>query len=107
MFVPIDWLKQFVTIPNGVSPEDLAKNLTLKTAEVEGIKKGAEGLEGVVVGELLEIQKHPNADKLNLAKVDIGKPQPIKLIFGSMLEMKVGNKVPVAVAPTKLPTGMV
>jgi len=107
MFVPIDWLKQFVTIPSGVSTEDLAKNLTLKTAEVEGIKKGAEGLEGVVVGELLEIQKHPNADKLNLAKVDIGKSQPIKLIFGSMLEMKVGNKVPVAVAPTKLPTGMV
>lgn len=107
MFVPIDWLKQFVTIPNGVSPEDLAKNLTLKTAEVEGIKKGAEGLDGVVVGELLEIQKHPNADKLNLAKVDIGKTKPISLIFGSMLEMKVGNKVPVAVAPTKLPTGMV
>ncbi len=107
MYISLNWLKDFVTIPKGITPEKLANDLTLKTAEVESVSQGGKGLEGVVVGELLEIKKHPDADKLNLAKVDIGKAKPLELIFGSMLEMKVGYRVPVAVAPTTLPTGMI
>jgi phenylalanyl-tRNA synthetase beta chain len=107
MYVSLDWLKQFTEIPKEITPEELGTTLTLKTAEVESVSKGGQGLEGVVIGELLEIKKHPDADKLSLAKVDIGKKDPIHLIFGKMVEMKVGLRVPVAVAPTTLPTGMV
>jgi phenylalanyl-tRNA synthetase beta chain len=105
MHISIDWLKDFVDIPKGLDPLALANELTLKTAEVEAVHQAGKDLEGVVIGELLEIKKHPNADKLNLAKVDIGKKQPLSLIFGQMVAMKIGNKVPVAVAPTTLPTG--
>jgi len=106
MYISLDWLKDFVTIPKGITPEQLANDLTLKTAEVESVSQGGKGLEGVVIGEILEIKNHPNADKLNLAKVNIGKTKPLSLIFGSMVEMKVGYRVPVAVAPTTLPTGI-
>ncbi|MEK7127072.1 MAG: phenylalanine--tRNA ligase subunit beta, partial [Patescibacteria group bacterium] len=105
MYISLSWLKEFVDIPKNISIEELSKTLTLKTAEVEGIKKGGQGLEGVVIGEIKEIQKHTNAEKLNLAKVDIGKDKPLNLIFGQMVTMKIGNRIPVAVAPTTLPSG--
>ena len=106
MYISLDWLKDFVTLPPKLNPKDLANTLTLKTAEVESVRAGGEGFEGVVVGELVEIKKHPDADKLHVAKVGIGKSKPITLIFGQMVDMKVGNKIPVAVAPTSLPTGI-
>lgn len=106
MQVSLEWLKDFVGIPKGVKPEDLGNMLTLKTAEVDAVHQQGKGLEGVVVGEILDIKKHPNADKLNMAKVNIGKKEPLSLIFGSMLVMRVGDRVPVAIAPTVLPTGM-
>lgn len=105
MHISLDWLKDFIEIPKNLTPEALGNELTLKTAEVEGVIRADKGLEGVVVGELIEISKHPNANKLNLAKVDIGKKEPIRLIFGQLAKMKVGDRVPVAVAPTTLPTG--
>lgn len=106
MYVSLNWLKEFVELPKNQTPQSLANLLTLKTAEVEGIIKQGQGLEGVVVGEILEIQKHPNADNLNLAKLNIGRKEPLRLIFGQMVKMKIGNKIPVAVAPTTLPTGI-
>ena len=106
MQISLNWLKDFVKIPDNLDPKALANELTLKTAEVESVHSQGKNLDGVVIGEILEIKKHPNADKLNLAKVNIGKKKPLHLIFGSMVEMKVGNKIPVAVAPTTLPTGI-
>lgn len=107
MLVSLDWLKDFVEIPKDLDPKDLANELTLKTAEVEGIEISGKGLDGVVVGELLEFKKHPNADKLHTAKVDIGKKEPLNLVFGQMVKMNIGDRIPVAVAPTVLPDGMV
>lgn len=107
MKISINWLKDFVTIPEGIDPKKLGELFTMKTAEVEDVRVQGEGLSGVVVGEILEIKKHPDADKLNLAKVDIGKKEPLNLIFGDMVKMFEGDKVPVAVAPTTLPTGTV
>lgn len=106
MFISLNWLKDFVDIPKRITPEDLMKSFTLKTAEVESINTAGKGLEGVVIGEILEISKHPNADKLSVAKVNVGKTKPIQLCFGNMVKMEVGFRVPVAVAPTILPTGV-
>lgn len=104
MHISLNWLKDFVKITK--DPKDLANLLTLKTAEIDSISERGKGLEGVVVGEIKEISKHPDAEKLSLAKVDIGKKELLNLIFGQMVKMEVGKRVPVAVAPTTLPTGM-
>ena len=75
----------------------------MATVEVEGIKKQGEFLDKVVVGELVEIKKHPNADKLSIAQIDVGEKKPRQVVFGEMVEIKKGYRVPVALAPTKLP----
>ena len=106
MKISLNWIKEFVDIPKNISAARLAELLTLRTCEVEAYENQGRGLEGVVVGEMLEFKKHPNADKLNVAKVDIGKKEPLNLIFGQMVKMHVGDRIPVAVAPTVLPTGI-
>ena len=73
MYVSLDWLKDFVEIPQNIDPKDLADELTLKTAEVEGVMNNAEKFENMVVGQITELHPHPNADKLKIAKVSTGK----------------------------------
>lgn len=106
MKISLNWIKDFVDIPSKYTPKQLAELLTLRTAEVEEYHNQAKGLEGVLVGEMLEFSKHPDADKLNVAKVNIGRREPLQLIFGQMVKMNVGDRIPVAVAPTTLPTGI-
>lgn len=106
MKLSLNWLKDFTQIPPGNTPDGLGEKLTLHTAEVEEVMDQKKGFDGVVIGKILKITPHPDADKLSVAKVDIGKKDPIQLIFGQMVDMKVGKRVPVAVAPTTLPTGM-
>jgi len=71
MKISYNWLKEYVDI--NVTPEKLAELLTMHSFEVENIIHQGEGLDSVVVGEILEIKKHPDADKLNLVKVDVGQ----------------------------------
>ncbi|MBI2639108.1 phenylalanine--tRNA ligase subunit beta [Candidatus Peregrinibacteria bacterium] len=106
MKVSLNWIKEFVDIPAKYSAKMLADLLTLRTCEVEGYEDQGRGLEGVVIGEMLKFSKHPNADKLNVAKVDIGRKEPLNLIFGQMVTMHIGDRIPIAVAPTVLPTGL-
>jgi len=103
ILVSYRWIKEY--LKTDASPEDFAFELTQKAFSVERILKMRELLSGIVVGEILEISDHPNAQKLHLAKVDIGKSEPLNLIFGSMAEIQVGMKVPVAVAPCTMPDG--
>lgn len=99
-----NWIKEY--LDTDLAAEDFAREMSLKSMSVEQIMRQREIYSGVVVGEMLEITKHPDADKLNLAKVDIGQSEPLNLIFGQVVDMKVGDKVPVAVAPTTLPGGV-
>lgn len=96
-----NWLKKLLGAK--LSPEQLAEPLTMKSFEVEEIEKNEINFGNAVVGEILEIQKHPNADRLSVAKVDVGEREPRQIVFGQMAEIKVGNKTPVALAPTILP----
>lgn len=103
MYISLNWLKQFVDLPADINPKEFGLKLTMSTVEVEGFVNQAENLGGVVVGELLKIEKHPNADKLSVAQVDVGGDVPRQIVFGQMVEMKPGDKVPIALAPTVLP----
>jgi len=104
MLISRNWLKDFVKIPDSLSAKELGLKLTMAMAEVEGFTDQKESLKGVVVGEILEVKKHPNADKLQLAIVDIGSKK-LHVVCGAPNIAK-GQKVPVATLGTILPNGM-
>src|SRR4030042_5522920 len=104
MFISKNWLKDFVKIPDSLSAKELGLKLTMAMAEVEGFSDQKESLKGVVVGEILAIKKHPNADKLKLAVVNIGLKKLNVVCGGPNIEK--GQKVPVATLGTLLPNGM-
>lgn len=109
MKLSLNWLTDFVDIPSELSPSRLAELLTLRTCEVEAVEHinyNLIGLENIVIGEVMEFKKIEGSEKLHVAKINVGKSEPLQVIFGSMLHMEVGKKVPVALAPTTLPTGL-
>lgn len=79
MHISLNWLKDFVDIKT--DPQELGKLLTLKTAEVESVHNQADAFENMVVGQITNITKHPNADKLKLCKVSIGK-ETLQIVCG-------------------------
>ncbi|MDD4902335.1 MAG: phenylalanine--tRNA ligase subunit beta [Patescibacteria group bacterium] len=105
MFLSLNWLKDLVNIPNSVSPEELGTKLTNYTVEVEKIEKQAARFDNVVVGKVLEVKKHPNADRLNLTRVDVGAKEPLAIVCGAP-NVSAGQLVPVAKVGAVLPNGM-
>lgn len=103
MKLSLNWLKDFVSIEE--TPEKLAERLTLAGIEVEKIEYLGKGLDGVIVGEIKTIIKHPAADKLHVTKVDVGKGKILDIICGAS-NIKVGQKVPTALVGTTLPSGL-
>lgn len=102
MKISYNWLKQYLKVDLPV--EETAVILTDLGLEVEGIElfesiRG--GLKGVVVGLVLECEKHPNADKLKITKVDVGSEAPLQIVCGAPNVAK-GQKVPVATIGTVL-----
>ncbi|MBU0545831.1 phenylalanine--tRNA ligase subunit beta [Patescibacteria group bacterium] len=72
MLISHNWLKKHVNINSAFSPEEIGAKLMACTVEVEKIVRPGKDLEGVVVGKMLSAEKHPNADKLKVCKVDVG-----------------------------------
>ena len=72
MLISKKWLLEFVNIPESITSEKLAFDLTMKTVEVEKIKKMSDNLENIVVGLVKSVEKHPNADSLQLCQVSAG-----------------------------------
>lgn len=70
MYLSLNWLKQYINIPDSLSAEQLEKAITTSIAEVEGMKEI--GQDGVVVGKVLKLEPHPNADRLKLVEVTTG-----------------------------------
>lgn len=102
MKISYNWLKQYLKLD--LAAEETGVILTDLGLEVEGIEpfesvKG--GLKGVVVGLVLECEKHPNADKLKITKVDVGQETPLQIVCGAPNVAK-GQKVPVATIGTVL-----
>ncbi len=94
------WLKELSGTKK--SPEEVAQVLIKHSFEVEEIVYQNKGLDNVVVGKVLEVKKHPNADKLNVAKVDIGD-EILEIVCGAK-NLEVDQKVPVAKVGAVLPT---
>ena len=94
MYVSLNWLKDFVDIPEGTDPKILGDEITLKTAEVEGVESQSAMFDQMVAGQVTELLTHPNADKLKIAKVSIGK-ETHQLVCGGE-NLKEGMYVAVA-----------
>ena len=102
MLLSYNWLHQYLTSYQSV--EELSTILTSIGLEVEGVKifESVPGsLKGLVVGEVLECEQHPNADKLSLTKVDIGEKEYLQIVCGAP-NVAVGQKVIVAPVGTTI-----
>ncbi len=81
MLISLNWLKDLVKLDKNLDPKTLGNELTLKTAEVEKVISEAEDFENMVVGHVVEIHPHPDADKLRVAKVSVGK-ENLQIVCG-------------------------
>ena len=79
--VSYDWLKEYVDV-QGVTPEDFAKRISLSGPGVEKLIPAAQDLEKIVVGHVMEVVPHPNADTLRVVKVDCGKLGVLSIVCG-------------------------
>ncbi|MBR2967513.1 MAG: phenylalanine--tRNA ligase subunit beta [Clostridia bacterium] len=99
MKLPISWLKEFVDVD--VDVQVICDALVNVGFEVEEIINYGEGISGVVVGKITEINKHPDADKLKICQVDVGK-EVVTIVTGAS-NVNVGDVVPVALDGATLP----
>src|SRR5437868_14754015 len=108
MRVPISWLREYV--PFDLPLAELAERLSIASAEVEGIERrgvpDGDGNLGLFrVGKVLEAGKHPNADRLQLCRGDVGEPEPRQIVCGAW-NFGSGATVAVPHPGTVLPSGV-
>ena len=103
MLLPIKWLKDYVDLNE--EPKVLADGLTLSGSHVESIISLNKGIEKVIVGKILKIEKHPDADKLLICNVDIGEKQ-LQIVTGAT-NLKINDYIPVAIVGAKLPNDII
>jgi phenylalanyl-tRNA synthetase beta chain len=101
MYVSYRWLSRHVDLSD-ITPEQLCDDLTLSTAEVEGLERFAPHLGDVTVGHVVECKPHPDADKLSVCTVDLGGDAPSTIVCGAP-NVDTGQKVAVATPGTVLP----
>ena len=105
MNISYNWLKEYLDFD--LQPEEVAAALTsigLETGSVEEVQTIKGGLEGLVVGEVLTCEMHPNSDHLHVTTVNVGSGEPLQIVCGAP-NVAAGQKVIVAVNGTKLYDG--
>ncbi|MEO5698827.1 MAG: phenylalanine--tRNA ligase subunit beta, partial [Burkholderiaceae bacterium] len=100
MQFPESWLREFCNPP--IDSAALAELLTMSGMEVEEARPAAPPFSGVVVGEVLSVERHPNADRLNVCSVDAGTGSTLSIVCGAP-NVRAGIKVPCALVGARLP----
>src|SRR5947209_18373889 len=108
MRVPLGWLREYA--PVDASTEEIADRLSVSTAGVERIeRRGVPDVNGNLgrfrVGHVLAAEKHPNADRLQLTRVDVGERESLQIVCGAW-NFGAGAKVAVAMPGAVLPNGL-
>jgi phenylalanyl-tRNA synthetase beta chain len=98
-----NWLRSLVNPP--VDRDELCRRLTMAGLEVEAVEALGGGLDGVVVGEIVDCAPHANADKLRVCQVSIAKGVPLQIVCGAP-NARVGLKAPLATIGARLPNGV-
>ena len=104
MRVSYNWLREFVDL-GGISPYELADRLTMLGLAAEGIEEPGKGIEKVYTGKILQIEAHPNADKLVICRVVTVGGEEVQIVTGAT-NVTEGDVVPVAVVGAKLAGGL-
>lgn len=102
MKVSLSWLKDFVDID--VDVNTLADKLVSAGFEVEEIIDASANMKNVVLGKIVKLEKHPDADKLQICQIDVGKDELVQIVTGAQ-NVSEGDLVPVALDNSLLPTG--
>lgn len=82
MRVSLNWVKKYVDLPEKLTPEQIAYDLTVRTVEVEDIEDTSKKYHDIVVGKILEVKPHYNANTLRVCMVDIGEEKPVQIVCG-------------------------
>ncbi|MDR1117617.1 MAG: phenylalanine--tRNA ligase subunit beta [Oscillospiraceae bacterium] len=98
------WLNDFVELSD-ISDKEYARAMTMSGSIVESVTYMGAEIENVVVGKILGITAHPNADKLSVCTVDVGEAEPVTIVTGAK-NVKTGDIVPTALCGAKLPGGI-
>ena len=104
MKVSLNWLKDFVDID--IDVQSLADKLVSAGFEVEEIIDKASEMKNVVLGKIVKLTKHPDADKLQICAIDVGAKDTVQIVTGAQ-NVSEGDLVPVAMDNSLLPTGQV
>ena len=102
MLLPIKWLKDYVDIKE--DSRSIADGLTMSGSHVESIISLKDDIKNVVVGKIVSIEKHMDADKLLVCKIDIGS-ETLQIVTGAM-NLRQGDYIPVALVGARLPGGI-
>lgn len=101
MKISEQWLRQWVNPTN--TSEQLAEQLTMAGLEIDDRYAVARAFSGVVIGEVVSVEQHPDADKLRVTQVNIGEAEPLQIVCGAP-NVTVGMKAPVATVGAVLPS---
>lgn len=99
-----NWLRTWIN--PSLTSHELSHKLTMAGLEVEALEPVSPAFNQVVVAEVLEVVRHPNADRLNVCQVDVGEAMPVSIVCGAS-NVAVGIKVPCARIGAELPGGLV
>ena len=105
MNISYNWLKEYVSFD--MTPEEVSAALTsigLEVGSVEEVQTIKGGLEGIVIGEVLTCEEHPNSDHMHVTTVNLGSGEPVQIVCGAP-NVAAGQKVVVATLGTKLYDG--
>ncbi|HVY53619.1 MAG TPA: phenylalanine--tRNA ligase subunit beta [Gammaproteobacteria bacterium] len=94
------WLKEWVN--PALSREELSEQLTMAGLEIDGLEPVADSFQGVAVGQILSVKKHPNADTLTVCEVNVNQDKPLTIVCGAA-NVRKGMKAPVALINAVLP----
>ncbi len=94
------WLRDYVN--PAISTEELVAQLTMAGLEVDSVQPAAALFSGVVIGEVLSMQQHPDADRLRVCQVAVGEAEPLQIVCGAS-NVRVGLKIPAALCGAVLP----
>lgn len=102
MLVPLKWLKDYVDL--NINTKSFGDAMTMSGSKVEAIEEMGKEIENVVVGKILKVERHPDADKLVVTQIDIGS-ETIQIVTGAN-NIKEGDYIPVALSGSSLPGGV-
>ena len=100
MLVPIEWLKDYIDLD--VTTEEFCDRMIMSGSNLETCEHFCEEMENVVVGKIEKIEKHPDADKLVVCMLNVGKEEPVQIVTGAQNVFE-GALVPVALHKSRIP----